>query len=234
MDAMGKPLAWLKWNPGCDGVDAWAASPTTGAAAWAPVRLVKGSSLQNMFLLNDCYRYSSSNGDYDGDDDDDDDGDDDDDDGDDDDDDDDGDDDDDDDDDGGGDDADDGDDDDDDDDDENNPTILMIKHNHAQISQLEFETPILGRGRQWDDYYVHLFNRHEGSDDDNQTWPDMAASPISPPTWPWERHVMDYAMIRSKPCEWWCFFWKPLWNHETLLFFADWLDLVESMSIVFD
>ena len=48
MDAMGKPLTWLKWNPGCDGVDAWAASPTTGAAAWAPVRLVKGSGLQSI------------------------------------------------------------------------------------------------------------------------------------------------------------------------------------------
>ena len=45
-----------------------------------------------MFLLNDCYRYSSSNGD-----------------------------------------------DDDDDGDENSPTILMIRHNHAQISQLKFE-----------------------------------------------------------------------------------------------
>jgi len=32
------------------------------------------------------------------------------------------------------------------------------------------------------------------------------------------------AMICSKRCEWWFFSWKPLWNHETSLFFADWLD----------
>ena len=59
MDAMGKPLriptinqsGWLmtQVKPRLFRfVDAWAASPTTGAAAWAPVRLVKGSSLQNI------------------------------------------------------------------------------------------------------------------------------------------------------------------------------------------